>query len=309
MKQVRDGGGASPAAPGASQPVSGPQAPGPVRPVTVPEIRAARISGRKLVMLTAYDFPTARLLDAAGIDLLLVGDSVGNNVLGYDSTLPVTMEEMLHHTRAVARGTRHALVVGDMPYMSYQTGRRDALRNAGRFLKEAGAAAVKIEGGRRRAALVRALVDAEIPVMGHIGLTPQSVHLMGGYRVQGKRVDEARALVDDARALEEAGVFSIVLEGMPEAVGRVITEAVGVPTIGIGAGRFCDGQVLVFHDFIGLNQGQAPRFVRRYADLAGTITSATRSFIADVRSGAYPSEAETYSVPASIPGAARGGTR
>jgi 3-methyl-2-oxobutanoate hydroxymethyltransferase len=275
------------------------------RPVTVPDIRSARASGRRLVMLTAYDFPTARLLDAAGVDVLLVGDSLGNNVLGYDSTLPVTMEEMLHHTRAVARGTRRALVVGDMPYLSYHTGRRDAVRNAGRFLKEAGAAAVKIEGGRRRAALVRSLVEAEIPVMGHVGLTPQSVHLMGGYRVQGKRLDEARALVEDAQALEEAGIFALVLEGMPEPVGRMITEATSVPTIGIGAGRFCDGQVLVFHDFVGLGTGPAPRFVRRYADLAGVITEAARRFIADVRSGDYPSETETYSAPAPVAGGRR----
>jgi 3-methyl-2-oxobutanoate hydroxymethyltransferase len=287
-----------------------PESPTPARPVTVPDIRAAK-GDRRLVMLTAYDCPTARLLDAAGVDVLLVGDSVGNNVLGYDSTLPVTMEEMLHHTRAVVRGTRRALVAGDMPYMSYQTGRRDAIRNAGRFLKEAGAAAVKIEGGRRRAALVRALVEAEIPVMGHVGLLPQSVHLMGGYKVQGKRLDEAQALVDDARALEEAGAFSLVLEGMAEAVGRRITEAVGIPTIGIGAGRFCDGQVLVFHDLVGLNTGTAPRFVRRYADLAGTITDAAQRFAADVRSGDYPSESETYSAPAPVAaaGPARVGER
>jgi len=280
------------------------------RGVTVPDIRSAK-GVRRLVMLTAYDFPTARLLDAAGCDVLLVGDSVGNNVLGYDSTLPVTMDEMLHHTRAVARGTRRALVVGDMPYMSYQTGRRDALRNAGRFLKEAGAAAVKIEGGRRRADLVRALVEAEIPVMGHVGLTPQSVHLMGGYKVQGKRIDEAQTLVDDARALEEAGAFALVLEGMPETVGRRITEAVGIPTIGIGAGRFCDGQVLVFHDLVGLNTGTLPRFVRRYADLAGVVADAARRFAADVRSGDYPNESETYSVPSAVPaaGPARAGKR
>jgi len=276
----------------------------PARPVTVPDIRAAK-GARRLVMLTAYDCPTARLLDAAGVDVLLVGDSVGNNVLGYDSTLPVTMDEMLHHTRAVVRGTRRALVAGDMPYMSYQTGRRDAIRNAGRFLKEAGAAAVKIEGGRKRAALVRALVEAEIPVMGHVGLTPQSVHLMGGYKVQGKRVDEAQTLVDDARALEEAGAFSIVLEGMPETVGRRITEAVSIPTIGIGAGRFCDGQVLVFHDLVGLSTGSVPRFVRRYADLAGVISDAARRFADDVRSGGYPDESETYSAPAPVPGPAR----
>lgn len=269
----------------------------PTAPVTVPTIRAARAQGRRLAMLTAYDYPTARLLDAAGIDILLVGDSVGNNVLGYDSTLPVTMEEMLHHTRAVTRGTRRALVVADMPYLSYQTSRRDALRNAGRFLKEAGAAAVKIEGGRKRAALVRAMVEAEIPVMGHIGLLPQSLHVMGGYKVQGKRVDEARALVEDAQALEEAGAFSLVLEGIPEPVGRRVTQTVGIPTLGIGAGRFCDGQVLVFHDVVGLNTGPAPRFVRRYADVAGVISDAARRFIEDVRAGAFPAEAETYSVP------------
>jgi 3-methyl-2-oxobutanoate hydroxymethyltransferase len=275
------------------------------RPVTVPEIRAARESGRRLVMLTAYDYPTARILDAAGVDILLVGDSVGNNVLGYSSTLPVTMDEMLHHTRAVVRGTRRALVVGDMPYLSYQTGRRDAIRNAGRFLKDAGAAAVKIEGGRRRAGLVRALLEAEIPVMGHLGLTPQSVHLMGGYRVQGKRVDEIRALVEDARALEEAGAFSIVLEGMPEAAGRAVTEAVGIPTIGIGAGRFCDGQVLVFHDLVGLGEGRPPRFVRQYLRLAEEIGSAARRFIDDVRGGTFPAGDETYATPAPVPSPAR----
>ncbi len=284
----------------------GPTASGPTpRPVTVPDVRAARESGRRLVMLTAYDYPTARILDAAGVDILLVGDSVGNNVLGYASTLPVTMEEMLHHTRAVVRGTRRALVVGDMPYLSYQTGRRDAIRNAGRFLKDAGAAAVKIEGGRRRADLVRALLDAEIPVMGHLGLTPQSVHLMGGYRVQGKRVDEVRALVEDARALEEAGAFSIVLEGMPETAGRAVTEAVGIPTIGIGAGRFCDGQVLVFHDLVGLGEGPPPRFVRQYARLGDEIGSAARRFIDDVRGGTFPAEAETYTTPAPVPSPTR----
>jgi len=251
-------------------------------------------------MLTAYDHPTARLLDAAGVDILLVGDSLGNNVLGYDSTLPVTMEEMLHHTRAVARAARRALVIGDMPYLSFQTGRRDAIRNAGRFLKEAGAAAVKIEGGRKRADLVRALLDAEIPVMGHVGLTPQSVHVMGGYRVQGKRIDQARALVDDAVALEEAGVFAIVLEGMPENAGRAITEAVSIPTLGIGAGRFCDGQVLVFHDLVGLGEGEPPRFARRYARIGDEIAAAAGRFIADVRDGSFPSEAEIYSSPSAV---------
>ncbi len=287
-----------------NRPAESPAAPGPSVPsatlITVPDLRAVRESGRKIVMLTAYDYPTARILDAAGVDILLVGDSLGNNVLGYDSTLPVTMEEMLHHTRAVARAARRALVVGDMPYLSFQTGRRDAVRNAGRFLKEGGAAAVKIEGGRKRADLVRALLDAEIPVMGHIGLTPQSVHLMGGYRVQGKKVDQARALVDDAVALEEAGVFALVLEGMPENAGRAITEAVSIPTLGIGAGRFCDGQVLVFHDLVGLGEGTPPKFARRYARIGDEIAAAVGRFIADVRDGSFPSEAEIYSAPAVV---------
>ncbi len=279
------------------------------KPVTVPDLRAARANGRKIVALTAYDHPTARLLDDAGIDVLLVGDSVGNNVLGYDSTLPVTMEEMLHHTRAVSRGARRALVVADMPYLSYQTGRRDAIRNAGRFLKEGGAAAVKLEGGRKRAGLIRSLLDAEIPVMAHIGLTPQSVHMMGGYRVQGKRVDEARSLVEDARALEEAGAFAIVLEGMPEAVGRMVTEAVGIPTIGIGAGRFCDGQVLVFHDLVALGPGPLPKFARAYAQVGAAIASAARRFIEDVRGGAFPLDAEVYGHPVGLPTPARSGGR
>jgi 3-methyl-2-oxobutanoate hydroxymethyltransferase len=286
--------------PGAPAPSPGPS----THPVTVPEVRAAKGSGRRLVMVTAYDCPSARLLEAAGVDILLVGDSVGNNVLGYESTLPVTMEEMLHHTRAVARGARRALVVADLPYLSFQTGPRDAIRNAGRFLKEAGAAAVKIEGGRRRARLVRALIEAEIPVMGHVGLTPQSVHVMGGYKVQGKRADEARAIVDDARAIEEAGAFAIVLEGMPEPVGRAVTGEVSVPTIGIGAGRFCDGQVLVFHDLVGLNTGAIPRFARRYARIGEEIQRAAARFASDVRSGAFPSESEVYTAPEPVPSGA-----
>lgn len=294
-----------------NRPPAGPEIPGPSAPsdrrVTVPDLRAARARGRRIVMLTAYDYPTARILEAAGVDILLVGDSLGNNVLGYESTLPVTMDEMLHHTRAVTRAARRALVVSDMPYLSFQTGRRDAVRNAGRFLKEGGAAAVKIEGGRRRASLVKALLDAEIPVMGHIGLTPQSVHLMGGYRVQGKGIDEARALVEDAVALEEAGAFSVVIEGVPEAVGRAVTEAVEIPTIGIGAGRFCDGQVLVIHDLLGLGERPPPKFVRRYADLGQEIGSAVRRFIGDVRAGSFPSEAEVYTAPAAVEPARKAG--
>jgi 3-methyl-2-oxobutanoate hydroxymethyltransferase len=215
------------------------------------------------------------------------------------------MDEMLHHTRAVSRGTRRALLVGDMPYLSYQTGTRDAILNAGRFLKEAGAAAVKIEGGARRAGLVRSLAEAEIPVMGHIGLMPQSLHVMGGYRVQGKKADAVQALVEDARALEEAGAFSLVLEGMPEAAGRAVTEAIGIPTIGIGAGRHCDGQVLVLHDLVGLSEGQPPRFVRRYAAVGEIIADAARRFIDDVKTGAFPSDAETYGKPAPLEPPAR----
>ena len=267
------------------------------RPVTVPGLRELKRAGRKITMLTAYDYPTARLLDDAGVDVLLIGDSVANNVLGYTSTLPVTMEEMLHHTRAVSRAVRRALVVADMPYLSYQTGRRDAIRNAGRFLKEAGAAAVKMEGGRKRAGLVRALIEAEIPVMGHIGLTPQSVHVMGGYRVQGRRAGEAARLVEDARALEEAGAFLLILEAVPEPVGRTITGAVGIPTVGIGAGRFTDGQVLVLHDLIGLSPGPLPRFARQYADVGGIIASAAGRYVEDVLRGAFPSEKEVYGAP------------
>jgi 3-methyl-2-oxobutanoate hydroxymethyltransferase len=283
--------------------------PRPARPVTVPELRAAKRSGQKIAMLTAYDYPTARLLDATGIDVLLVGDSVGNNVLGYSSTLPVTMEEMLHHTRAVARAAQRAMVVADMPYLSYQTGRRDAIRNAGRFLKESGATAVKLEGGRKWAVLVRALVEAEIPVMGHVGLTPQSVHLMGGYRVQGKCSDEAERIMEDARALEQAGAFLLIVEGVPEAVGRALTQAVDIPTVGIGAGRFCDGQVLVLHDLIGLNSGPLPRFARRYAEVGKSIASAAGRYIEDVRRGTFPSEREVYGMPRPVESKAGTGNR
>ncbi|MGH9867377.1 MAG: 3-methyl-2-oxobutanoate hydroxymethyltransferase [Candidatus Polarisedimenticolia bacterium] len=270
--------------------------------VTVPVVRSRKASvpgspAERLVVLTAYDHPTAVALDRAGVDILLVGDSLGMVVLGHRSTLPVTLEMMLHHTAAVARAATRALVVADMPWLTYHTVPADAVRNAGRLVQEAGAEAVKLEGGRARLEVVRALVNAEIPVMGHLGLTPQSVHVMGGYRVQGKRLSQAEAIVEDARALEEAGVFSIVLEGMPAAVGRMVTEAVGVPTIGIGAGPGCDGQVLVVHDLIGLGEITPPRFVRRYADVGRIITEAASSFVRDVRSGDFPSERESYPTP------------
>jgi len=260
---------------------------------TIPEL-VARKGRERLVMVTAYDAPSARLLDEADVEILLVGDSVAMVVLGHDTTLQVTMDEMLHHTRAVVRGRSRALVVGDMPYLSYHISRRESVANAGRFVKEAGADAVKIEGGARRAGLVEALLDAEIPVMGHIGLTPQSYHLMGGFKIQGRGVEQARQIIDDAQALERAGVFAIVLEAVPAELGRLITESVAVPTIGIGAGPHCDGQVLVLHDLLGFGGSVAPRFVRRYAELGKEIVQAASRFVSDVKSGAFPSAAESY---------------
>ena len=239
-------------------------------------------------MLTAYDATMARLLERAGVDLLLVGDSVGMVVLGYENTLPVTMEEMLHHTRAVSRGAERALVVADMPFLSYQVNADEAVRNAGRLLKEGGAAAVKLEGGLPIAGLVRRLVDVGIPVMGHLGLRPQSIHQVGGYIRQATTPAEAEALLADAAALEAAGAFAVVLEAVPAAVARTVTAQVGIPTIGIGAGPDCDGQVLVSHDVLGLFDGFVPPFVKQYATLAETIVAATQTYVADVRAGRYP---------------------
>ncbi|HEX8772494.1 MAG TPA: 3-methyl-2-oxobutanoate hydroxymethyltransferase [Pyrinomonadaceae bacterium] len=271
----------------------------PQRPekVTAPSLRASKERGERLVCLTAYDYPTARIVDEAGTDIILVGDSVGNVVLGYGNTVPVSLEEILRHTRAVRRGVQRALLVSDMPYGSYHTGADDAVRNALRLIKEGGAEAVKLEGGRSRAALVKRLVDEEIPVMGHIGLTPQSVNKLGGFRVQGKTAEAARAILDDALALEEAGAFSIVLEVVPREIAKIITESVKVPTIGIGAGPHCDIQVLVLHDLLGLSFGKLPRFVRKYADLHATMNDAISRFADDVRSGAYPSDEESYGLP------------
>lgn len=262
--------------------------------VTIPALVA--LKGReRIAMVTACDAPGARLADEAGVEVLLVGDSLAMVVLGHETTLEVTVEEMLHHTRAAARGRRRALLVADLPYLSYHVSREEAVRNAGRFVKEAQAEAVKLEGGARRAPLVEALLDAEIPVMGHVGLTPQSYHRMGGFRVQGRDEEAARALVEDARALERAGAFAIVLEGMPAEVARRITEAVSVPTIGIGAGPHCDGQVLVAHDLLGLGQGTPPRFVRRYAELGKETLHAFSRFVSDVKAGVFPDEeAESY---------------
>jgi 3-methyl-2-oxobutanoate hydroxymethyltransferase len=267
------------------------------RRVTVSSIRDREAPERPIAALTAYDYASARLADEAGMDIVLVGDSLAMVVLGYENTLPVTVDEMLHHMRAVARGAKRALLVADMPYMSYHAGVEEAVRNAGRFVKEGGAQAVKIEGGRKRLPAVRAILDAEVPVMGHIGLTPQSLHCMGGYKVQGRMLPEAQALLDDARALEEAGVFSLVLEGMPRELARDITRAVSVPTIGIGAGPDCDGQILVFHDVLGLSGKNSPKFARRYLEGFSAMKEALARYAGDVRAGKFPSDDESYHTP------------
>jgi 3-methyl-2-oxobutanoate hydroxymethyltransferase len=263
--------------------------------ITAPTVRTRKVAdgAEPLVMLTAYDAPSARMVDAAGADMILVGDSLAMVVLGYDDTLQVTIDDMAHHVAAVARAKPSALVVGDLPWMSYHVSVEETVRNAAALVR-AGAQAVKLEGGRKRLPMIEAIRDAEIPVMGHIGLTPQSVHAMGGFRVQGREADAALALVDAAKALAHAGCFSIVLEGIPDAVARMVTDAVDVPTIGIGAGAACDGQVLVFHDVLGIEDRILPKFVRRYADLQGTAVEALERFAADVRSGAFPSAAESY---------------
>ncbi len=250
-----------------------------------------------ITCLTAYDYATSRLVDEAGIDMILVGDSLAMVVLGYESTLPVTMDEMLHHTRAVRRGVKSALVIADMPFGSYHGDDKEGVRNAIRFLKEAGAEAVKVEGGEKRVDLVRRILDAEIPVQGHIGLTPQSVHKMGGYKVQGKDLAGVEQLIKDAVALDRAGVFSIVLEGVPREVAAMITAEVSAPTIGIGAGPDCDGQVLVFHDILNLTFAPPAKFVRRYGDAAALISNAVQQFKADVAAGSYPSDEESYHLP------------
>ena len=269
--------------------------------VTAPAVRNRKVArgAAPLVMVTAYDAPGARMVSEAGADLILVGDSVAMVVLGYDDTLQVTVEDLAHHTAAVARAKPEPLIVADLPWMSYHVSTEETVRNAATLIR-AGAGAVKLEGGAKRVAMVRAMVDAEIPVMGHLGLTPQSLHAMGGFKVQGKTVDAARALVDDALALEEAGVFAIVLEGVPDEVARMVTDAVTVPTIGIGAGVHCDGQVLVFHDVLGFEDRITPKFVRRYADLKAAGVDALARFAADVRSGAFPSSAESYHLPAGV---------
>jgi 3-methyl-2-oxobutanoate hydroxymethyltransferase len=261
--------------------------------VTVPAIVASK-GGPKLKVVTAYDTPSAQIADRAGADIILVGDTLAHVVLGFDDTLPATVDIMVHHTAAVARAKPDALVLGDMPWLSYHISIEETVRNAGRLMREGRAEAVKIEGGRKRLPVVEALLSAEIPVMGHLGLTPQSIHAMGGYRVQGRKVEAATELVADARALAAAGVFAIVLEGVPNIVAQIVTQEVPVPTIGIGAGPYCDGQVLVYHDVLGLHHGRLPKFVRQYTHLADIATEALEHFFADIESGAFPADTESY---------------
>jgi 3-methyl-2-oxobutanoate hydroxymethyltransferase len=261
---------------------------------TVQDFLRMKSEGKKITMLTAYDYPFARILDEAGIDGVLVGDSLGMVVQGLENTLPVTMDEMIYHTRMVSRAVQNALVVGDMPFMSYQAGIGEAVRNAGRFLKEAGASAVKLEGGAEVAEQVRAMTKSDIPVMAHIGLTPQSVHRMGGYKVQGKTEEAARRLVEEAHIMEDAGAFSLLIEAIPMELAKRITSALTIPTIGIGAGPYCDGQVLVLHDVIGMFERFVPKFVKRYANIREEALRAVREYKEDVEKGMFPSEKESF---------------
>jgi len=268
--------------------------------ISITDLKAKVNRSEKIVMMTCYDYPSARLLEAAGVDILFIGDTLGMVVLGYDTTVPVTMEEMLHHTKAVVRGSSRAHVLADMPFMSYQTSPEDALRNAGRLLKEGGAQSVKLEGGVRVADTVRFIVDAGIPVMGHIGLTPQSINQLGGYKVQGKTPAAAVRLVNDALALEQAGAYAVVLECVPAPLAQTISERLTVPTIGIGAGPHCDGQVQVFHDLLGLFDDFVPKHAKRYADLGSRITEAVRAYAGEVRAGHFPTEKESFGVDKAV---------
>ncbi len=266
------------------------------KPLTIPDIMAAK-GQRKLTMLTAYDYPTALLVDRCGIDMILVGDSLAMVVLGHKDTLAVTMDQMIHHTKAVTSAVKRAVVIGDMPFMSYQASVEQAVLNAGRFLKEGGAQAIKLEGGAQVIPQIKAIVNAGIPVQGHLGLTPQSVAQLGGFKVQGKSAEAAKRLVDDAYALAEAGCFSIVLEAIPMEIAEIITEKCPVPTIGIGAGKHCDGQVLVFHDLVGLFDKFVPKFVKRYANISKEIESAIKNFKQEVENGEFPSEKHSFTIP------------
>lgn len=263
---------------------------------TVSSFLQAKTNNEKITMLTAYDYSMAKIVNDAGIDAILVGDSLGMVVQGYESTLEVTMDDMIYHCRAVARGAENALIVGDMPFLSYHISVEEAVRNAGRLIQEGKAHAVKLEGGIDQVDNVKAIVKAQIPVMGHIGLTPQSVNMFGGFKVQGKDTAQAQKVIDDALALEAAGVFAIVLEGIPEKLATLITEKISVPTIGIGAGRYCDGQVLVIHDLLGMYSGQSPKFSKRYAALNETIKDSVTTYITEVKSVKFPEEKHTFSI-------------
>lgn len=266
------------------------------KPITTSTVRQMKAEGQPITMITAYDYAMARNVDEAGIDMILVGDSLGNVMLGYSSTIPVTMDAMIHHTKAVVRGTKAALVVGDMPFMSYQASETDALINAGRFLKEGGCAAIKLEGGSEICPVVKKMVTAGIPVMGHIGLTPQSVNQFGGFKVQGKDVAAAQKLLDDAKALEAAGAFSVVLECVPAALAAKVSEVLTIPTIGIGAGNGCDGQVIVCNDMLGVSNGFTPKFVKKYRDLHQEIVGAVAEYISDVRDRSFPAPEHTFKI-------------
>jgi 3-methyl-2-oxobutanoate hydroxymethyltransferase len=266
-----------------------------IQKVTIPHLQAKKDRNEKIVAITAYDFPVAKIVDASGIDLILVGDSLGMVVLGYENTIPVSMEEMIHHTKPVVRAAKRALVVGDMPYFSFHLSEEESVYNASLFLKEAGAHAVKIEGAsKRRLKLIETLIEAEIPVMGHVGLTPQSIHHFGQFKVKGKEVDEAEKIIQDALNLEKAGVFSVILECIPLELAKLITEKLKVPTIGIGAGPHCDGQILVFHDLVGFSNGYLPKFVKKYADIHALINRAVHEYIDDVKEGKFPDDNRSY---------------
>ena len=267
---------------------------------TVLTFQQCKQTGKKISMLTAYDYSTAKLMDNAGIDAILVGDSLGNVMLGYEDTISVTMEDMIHHGRAVARGVKNAMVVVDMPFMSYQTSVYDAVVNAGRLMKEAGATAVKLEGGREICEQIKAITQAGIPVMAHLGLTPQSIHAFGGFKVQGKTLEKAQKLLDDARAVEQAGAFSVVLECVPAALAEKVTQTVGIATIGIGAGKGCNGQVLVYQDLLGMFSDFTPKFVKKYADVGSVMNRAFETYISDLDNGTFPEEKHTYAIDKEI---------
>lgn len=264
--------------------------------ITVTNLKEMKSRKEKISMITAYDFPSARIAAEAGIDTILVGDSLGMALLGYDTTLPVTMDVMIHHTKAVTRGSGDCMVIGDMPFLSYHLSREQAVANAGRFLQEGGAQAVKLEGGQERLEVIQAIISAGIPVLGHIGLTPQSIHQMGGYKVQGKDREQAQKLIADARRLEEAGIFALVLECVPAPMAELITSSLNIPTIGIGAGPACDGQVLVWHDLMGITQNMKPKFVKRYADMYSGMLGALRLYKDDVKQGTFPAPEHTFTM-------------